>query len=77
MFTCGFDPIPTARQVFTFHRPETLARWHEDHVNTGYGPLRAGIQLLPELGPEGAVASAADGDQEPGAVASGTTIPGR
>ena len=52
-FTCGFEPEPTARRVFTFHRPETLARWHEDHFNTGYGTLRAGITLLPDLDPKG------------------------
>ncbi len=27
MFTDGFDPDPRSRQVFTFHRPEALARW--------------------------------------------------
>jgi type I restriction enzyme R subunit len=48
-FTSAFEPEPTARRVFTFHRPETFARWHEDHVNTGYGPLRAGLRLLPHL----------------------------
>ena len=26
-FTCGLDPVPASRRVFTFHRPETLARW--------------------------------------------------
>ena len=51
-FTCGLDPKPTSRRVFTFHRPETLARLQEDHVNAG--PLRgatfrAGVQLLPDL----------------------------
>ncbi len=27
MFTDGFDPEARSRQVFTFHRPESLARW--------------------------------------------------
>ncbi|MGE0680571.1 MAG: type I restriction-modification enzyme R subunit C-terminal domain-containing protein [Candidatus Binatia bacterium] len=26
-FTCGLDPEPRSRQVFSFHRPETLAIW--------------------------------------------------
>ena len=29
-FTSGLDPVPASRRVYTFHRPETLARWHED-----------------------------------------------
>ena len=24
-FTCGLDPVPASRRVFSFHRPETLA----------------------------------------------------
>jgi len=52
-FTCGLDPDPTSRRVFTFHRPETLARWHEDHVRDGSATLRGGLQLLPELDPAG------------------------
>lgn len=53
-FTCGLDPDPTSRRTFTFHRPETLARWHEDHITfDGRGTLRGGITLLPELDPAG------------------------
>lgn len=52
-FTCGLDPDPTSRRVFTFHRPETFARWHEDYVNVGSATLRSGLQLLPELDPSG------------------------
>src|SRR5664280_737349 len=26
-FTCGLDPEPASRRVFSFHRPETLAGW--------------------------------------------------
>ena len=29
-FTCGLDPDPRSRTVFSFHRPETLAGWLED-----------------------------------------------
>ena len=52
-FTCGLDPVPTSRRVFSFHRPETLARWVTDHVEIGSGTLRAGIRLLPDLDPRG------------------------
>ena len=52
-FTCGLDPVPTSRRVFSFHRPDTLARWCEDRIETGVGTLRAGLQLLPGLGPRG------------------------
>ena len=52
-FTCGLDPIPASRRVFTFHRPEMLAHWHDEHLRLGgYATLRAGLQLLPELEPE-------------------------
>ena len=52
-FTCGLDPLPTSRRVFAFHRPETLARWVEDRIETGIGALRAGLELLPDLDPKG------------------------
>ena len=48
-FTSGLDPVPASRRVYTFHRPETLARWHEDYVNGRGAGLRAGIPLLPGL----------------------------
>ena len=52
-FTCGLDPVPASRRVFAFHRPEMLAHWVDEHVRLGgYSTLRAGLQLLPELGPE-------------------------
>ena len=52
-FTCGLDPLPTSRRVFAFHRPETLARWVEDRIETEIGTLRAGLELLPDLDPRG------------------------
>lgn len=30
-FTNGLDPDPRSRRVFTFHRPETMAGWIEEH----------------------------------------------
>ncbi len=55
-FTCGLDPVAASRRVFTFHRPETLAYWHDEHVRRGgYATLRAGLPLLPELGPDAPV----------------------
>ena len=51
-FTCGLDPVAASRRVYSFHRPETLARWHEDFINGRGAGLRAGLQLLPELEPE-------------------------
>ena len=52
-FTCGLDPVPASRRVFTFHRPETLAHWHDEYVRLGgYATLRASLQLLPDLEPD-------------------------
>jgi len=49
-FTCGLDPIPASRRVFSFHRPEMLADWVDEHLRLkNYATLRAGLQLLPEL----------------------------
>lgn len=47
-FTDGRDPSPRSREVFTFHRPETLKVWRNDPLS-----LRAGLQQLPELNTEG------------------------
>lgn len=43
-FTDGRDPDPRSREVFSFHRPETLREW-----TTAPRSLRAGIDALPEL----------------------------
>ncbi|WP_323670771.1 DEAD/DEAH box helicase family protein [Candidatus Poriferisodalis multihospitum] len=48
-FTSGLDPVPASRRVFTFHHPESLARWHDDYVEGRGAGLRAGIPLLPDL----------------------------
>ncbi|MGX1004040.1 superfamily II DNA or RNA helicase/integrase [Roseovarius sp. MBR-38] len=47
-FTDGRDPAPRSREVFTFHRPETLKAW----VNAPLS-LRAGLQNLPDLNADG------------------------
>ena len=58
-FTCGLDPVPASRRVFTFHRPETLARWVGNYIDrtqlgsfVAYPTLRLGIHDLPELEPD-------------------------
>ncbi|MCY3863619.1 MAG: DEAD/DEAH box helicase family protein [bacterium] len=52
-FTSGLDPKPTSRRVFAFHRPETLARWRDDHREfNGIATLRNGFSELPDLGDE-------------------------
>jgi len=47
-FTDGRDPAPRSREVFTFHRPETLKAWAEAPLS-----LRAGLQNLPDLNIDG------------------------
>jgi type I restriction enzyme, R subunit len=43
-FTDGRDPKPRSREVFTFHRPETMAEWLSRPAS-----LRARLQHLPAL----------------------------
>ncbi|MGH3071381.1 MAG: type I restriction-modification enzyme R subunit C-terminal domain-containing protein [Gaiellaceae bacterium] len=50
-FTNALDPSPTSRDVFSFHRPETLAGWIDDARN-GRGTLRHLLQHLPQLEPQ-------------------------
>lgn len=47
-FTNARDPNPRSREVFTFHRPETLKSWGQASKS-----LRAGIAELPSLNPDG------------------------
>ena len=47
-FTNSRDPNPRSREVFNFHRPETMANWLSQS-----GPLRDRLQGLPELDPNG------------------------
>jgi type I restriction enzyme R subunit len=50
-FTNDLDPSPRARAVFSFHRPETLARWMREAESDPEAPtLRARLRRgLPEL----------------------------
>ncbi len=63
-FTSNLDPEPRSRQVFSFHRPETLATWIDDSTaekemaaqrGAHWTPLtyRARLQLMPPLRVEG------------------------
>jgi type I restriction enzyme R subunit len=45
-FTDGRDPKPRSREVFNFHRPETIKEW----LSQGES-LRARLQHIPELNP--------------------------
>ncbi|MCZ0814336.1 DEAD/DEAH box helicase family protein [Roseovarius sp. EGI FJ00037] len=47
-FTNGRDPAPRSREVFTFHRPETLKAWAQSPRS-----FRSGIAALPKLNPDG------------------------
>jgi type I restriction enzyme R subunit len=47
-FTNGRDPNPRSREVFNFHRPETLAAWREEPDT-----LRERLQTLPPLNHDG------------------------
>jgi type I restriction enzyme R subunit len=47
-FTNARDPCPRSREVFSFHRPETLKAWVQAPES-----LRAGIAALPDLDPDG------------------------
>jgi type I restriction enzyme R subunit len=53
-FTNGFDPKPRARQLFSFPRPETLARWVRDADDDLQWPTwRARVAQMPTLQEEG------------------------
>ena len=47
-FTDSRDPNPRSREVFSFHRPETMANWLSQS-----NPLRERLQGLPELDVKG------------------------
>jgi type I restriction enzyme, R subunit len=47
-FTDGRDPRPRSREVFSFHRPETLREWLKQEKT-----LRGRLEEIPPLNPEG------------------------
>ena len=54
MFTDGFDPHPRSRPVYTFHRPEAMARWlRQWRADGDAGSLRARLQGLDAVGRDG------------------------
>lgn len=53
-FTYTLDPHPRARDVFSFHRPETLSRWMREADSDAAAPtLRSRLCALPDLDPRG------------------------
>jgi type I restriction enzyme R subunit len=49
-FTYTLDPESASRQVFWFHRPETLGRWLEEGERNPDAPtLRHRLRALPQL----------------------------
>ncbi|WP_433343449.1 DEAD/DEAH box helicase family protein [Micromonospora sp. CA-111912] len=49
-FVNGLDPFPRTREVFAFHRPETLARWMREADDEPAAPtLRARLRRMPAL----------------------------
>ena len=53
-FTNFLDPEPRSRRVFSFHRPETLARWLEDAERLPDAPtLRHRLRAMPPLDERG------------------------
>lgn len=53
-FTNSLDPAPRARSVFSFHQPETLARWmREADANPEAPTLRARLRTMPPLDTRG------------------------
>ena len=54
-FTNAFDPEPASRQIFTFHRPETLAAWVRAWSEFGVerATFRQRFSRLPLLAPDG------------------------
>ena len=69
-FTNTLDPAPRARQVFSFHRPQTLARWMREADDDSEAPtLRARLQALPPLDTRGLRPAQIEGNHRPGGVA--------
>ena len=52
-FTNLLEPDARSRQVFAFHRPETLAEWLDDELKHPGSTLRAKLRQMPPLIEEG------------------------
>jgi hypothetical protein len=53
-FTNGYDPDARSRRVFSFHRPETLAEWSRQILETeGTPTFRARLRVMPPLDTKG------------------------
>lgn len=52
-FTSLLEPDARSRQVFAFHRPETLEQWLTQEFQLPGSTLRAKLRSLPQLVTEG------------------------
>ncbi|MFE9778624.1 DEAD/DEAH box helicase family protein [Streptomyces sp. NPDC005775] len=52
-FVNRLDPEPRSREVFSFHRPETVAAWMERAEDRRAPTFRAGLRRMPKLEPYG------------------------
>lgn len=52
-FVNRLDPEPRSREVFSFHRPETVATWMERAKDRRAPTFRAGLRRMPKLEPYG------------------------
>lgn len=55
LFRNGDDPEPRPRELFTFHRPDTMARWLREAATDPQAPTFQGrlLRRLPDLGDDG------------------------
>ncbi|WP_204016767.1 DEAD/DEAH box helicase family protein, partial [Sphaerimonospora thailandensis] len=60
-FTCTLDPEARSREVFSFHRPETIARWMDEADAAPDAPtFRARMRAMPPLDADGLRPAQAD-----------------
>ncbi|MDJ1643052.1 type I restriction endonuclease subunit R [Streptomyces pakalii] len=52
-FVNRLDPDPRSREVFSFHRPETVAAWMERAEDRRAPTFRTGLRRMPKLEPYG------------------------
>ena len=74
----GSTPSPRSRPVFTFHRPETLARWlRQWRDDADGGSLRARLQRLDRCRTDGLAPHPGRGDRQGRGVDEARTVRGR